>query len=167
MEILVSDTSVLIDLERCALQERVFALDARIVVPDLLYERELRNYNGEELRRLGLGVEGLTGDELQVAQALRIEAPAITVADSLALALAREREWILLAGDGAMRTLAVRHGVDCHGVLWLLDQMELSAVATIHQLDTGLRQLAEHPRCRLPRSEIAVRLTRYEETLGR
>jgi hypothetical protein len=167
VEILVSDTSVLIDLERCALQERVFALDARIVVPDLLYERELRNYNGEELRRLGLRVEGLTGEELQVAQALRIEAPAITVPDSLALALARERNWILLTGDGTMRALAVDQRVICHGVLWLLDQMEQAAVVTFQQLDTGLRQLAGHRRCRLPRHEIDDRLRRYEEALNR
>lgn len=167
MEILVSDTSVLIDLERCALQEQVFALDAHIVVPDLLYERELKTYNGAELRRLGLRVEALTGEELQVAQALRNRAPAITVPDSLALALARERRWILLAGDGAMRKLATEQQVDCHGVLWLLDQMEQAAVATIHQLDAGLRQLAGHPRCRLPRPEINVRLTRYEEALRR
>jgi predicted nucleic acid-binding protein len=167
VEILVSDTSVLIDLERCALQERVFALDAQIVVPDLLYERELRQYNGEELRRLGLRVESLTGEELQVAQTLRNGTPAITVPDSLALALARERKWILLAGDGAMRRLAAEQQVDCHGVLWLLDQMEQASVATIQQLDIGLRQLAGHPRCRLPRPEITLRLTRYGEALGR
>lgn len=167
MEILVSDTSVLIDLERCALQERVFALDAQIVVPDLLYERELKQYNGEELRRLGLRVEGLTGEELQVAQVLRNSTPTITVIDSLALALARERRWILLAGDGAMRKLAAEQQVDCHGVLWLLDQMEQAAVATIQQLNSGLRQLAGHPRCRLPRPEVNIRLMRYEETLRR
>lgn len=167
MEILVSDTSVLIDLERCALHERVFALDAQIVVPDLLYERELRQYNGEEFRRLGLRVEGLTGEELQIAQALRIGAPAITVPDSLALALARERRWILLTGDAAMRMLAGEQKVDCHGVLWLLDQMEQAAVATIQQLDTGLRQLTGHPRCRLPRAEVNIRLTRYEKALRR
>jgi hypothetical protein len=165
VEVLVSDTSVLIDLERCALQERVFALDAQIVVPDLLYERELRPYNGEQLRRLGLRVEALTSEELQIAQELRNRVRAITVMDSMALALARERNWILLAGDGAMRALAAEQRVLCHGLLWLLDQMEEAAVATIQQLDAGLRQLAGHRRCRLPRREIDDRLKRYANAL--
>ncbi|WP_209313642.1 hypothetical protein [Jannaschia formosa] len=41
MPILVSDTSVLIDIERAGLTTRIFALPHDFVVPDLLYDREL------------------------------------------------------------------------------------------------------------------------------
>ena len=40
MKVLVSDTSVLIDLHRGALIPAVFGLPVTFVVPDLLYERE-------------------------------------------------------------------------------------------------------------------------------
>ncbi len=43
MRVLVSDTSILIDLERADLLQASFSLDAEFVVPDLLYERELRD----------------------------------------------------------------------------------------------------------------------------
>ena len=43
MQVLVSDTSVLIDLERGSLLATCFRLAFRFVVPDLLYERELKN----------------------------------------------------------------------------------------------------------------------------
>ena len=62
MHVLVSDTSVLVDLERGSLLEASFRLPFRFVVPDLLYERELKNWGGEELIRLGLAVEELDGD---------------------------------------------------------------------------------------------------------
>ena len=42
MRVLVSDTSILIDLERADLLRAAFSVDPEFVVPDLLYERELR-----------------------------------------------------------------------------------------------------------------------------
>ena len=52
MNVLVSDTSVLVDLERGALLEASFRLPFRFTVPDLLYERELKDWRGAELIRL-------------------------------------------------------------------------------------------------------------------
>ena len=50
MRVLVSDTSILIDLKRADLPRAAFSLDAEFVVPDLLYERELRD-NRASVRR--------------------------------------------------------------------------------------------------------------------
>ena len=52
--ILVSDTSVLIDLERCGFLETIFALPHEFAVPDVLYHRELKGEWGERLVGLGL-----------------------------------------------------------------------------------------------------------------
>ena len=48
----------MIDLERGELIECAFKLSATFAVPDVLYERGLREYCGDELLRLGLRVEG-------------------------------------------------------------------------------------------------------------
>ena len=82
MHVLVSDTSVLVDLERGSLLEASFRLPFRFVVPDLLYERELKNYSGEELIRLGLVIEELDGDGVSLALAYRQQAPALLYVDS-------------------------------------------------------------------------------------
>ena len=76
MEIMVADTSVLIDLERSALIEKCFDLPYRFTVPDLLYRNELagREYGtglGERLLDLGLKVEELDGDEVSEALGYR------------------------------------------------------------------------------------------------
>ena len=124
MQVLVSDTSVLVDLERGSLLEASFRLPFQFSVPDLLFERELKNFRGDALLRLGLVVEELDGDGVALALAYRQRIPSLTIPDSFALALARAREWVLLTGDGPLRQLAADEAVECRGVLWLLDQIE-------------------------------------------
>jgi len=87
------------------------------------------------------------------------------VPDSFGLALAKERTWVLLTGDGQLRKLAVEENVECRGLLWLLDIMEVAGHPGIQLLHDGLTVLAEHPRCRLPRQEITIRLDRYRVTI--
>lgn len=67
MRVLVSDTSVLVDLERGSLLKASFRLPFRFAVPDLLYARELKNHSGDELIRLGLTVEELDGHGVSLA----------------------------------------------------------------------------------------------------
>ena len=43
---LVSGTSVLIDLERGLFLEPIFRLPFKFAVPDLLYDRELKDHGG-------------------------------------------------------------------------------------------------------------------------
>ena len=62
MDVLVSDTSVVIDLERAEILDYVFALPYRFIVPDALYEQELKEYGGERLIAKGLQVRILTRD---------------------------------------------------------------------------------------------------------
>lgn len=164
-QVLVSDTSVLIDLKRGSLLEASFCLAFRFVVPDLLYERELKNEGGEELMRLGLVIEHLDGDGVSLALAYRKRMPALSLPDCFALALAQIRSWILLSGDSALSRLATEEAVECHGVLWLLDKMHDAAVVNIRQLYDGLTAIAQHPRCRLPKPEIRRRLSDYAERI--
>ena len=161
MQVLVSDTSVLVDLERGSLLEASFRLPHRFAVPDLLYERELKDWGGEELIRLGLSVEELDGNGVKRAIAYQRREPALSLADCFALTLAKTRSWVLLSGDRALRQLAVDEGVECHGVLWILDQMCNASVVSIPQLHAGLTAISKHTRCRLPKVEVRRRLAHY------
>lgn len=71
MTVLVSDTSVIIDLERGELLESVFQLAVDFAVPDLLFHRELAGPLGDRLLALGLRVEELSPGEVQGATVLR------------------------------------------------------------------------------------------------
>ena len=69
-------------------------------------------------------MEGISGEGVEQALRYRLERKALSLADSFALVLAKERGWLLLTGDAQLRELAGSEDVECHGVLWLLDAME-------------------------------------------
>ncbi len=165
--ILVSDTSVLIDLERGGFLEAVFALPHEFAVPDVLYDREMQGEWGERLIQLGLRVVEVSAGGVGNALLYRQQRPSLSLPDSFALALAKEREWLLLTGDAELRELAIGESVECHGLLWLFDIMENAGIPGIRTLHEGLAALASHPRCRLPRREVMIRLERYRVIIGR
>ena len=82
----------------------------------------------------------------------------LSLVDSFALALVVENDWTLLTGDRVLRSLARTERVECHGLLWVLDQMIETALVDRRTLYSGLKAIADHPRCRLPRAEVNRRL---------
>ena len=166
MNVMVADTSVLIDLERGGLLEQCFSLPYRFTVPDLLYRNELARRRdgpdfGESLLALGLRVEELEGDEVGSAIRYRRKRPGLSLPDAFALALAAARRWTLLTGDGVLRAFAARLSVVCHGVLWILDRLLEAGISSPADLLSGLTSIRDHPRCRLPQDEMASRLALY------
>lgn len=167
MTVLVSDTSVLVDLERGGFLEAVFSLPYEFAVPDVLYRREMVGDWGDGSVSLGLRVEEVSAAGVANALGYRSARPALSVPDSFALALAQERHWSLLTGDGQLRELATLENVECHGVLWLLDRLEEERTIRVENLHDGLQAVARHPRCWLPRREVTIRLERYRTAIER
>lgn len=161
MTVLVSDTSVIIDLERGELLESVFRLTVDFAVPDLLFHRELAGPLGDRLLALGLRVEELSPGEVQGATVLRRADASLSLPDTFAFALAQGRQWTLLTGDAGLRRTAEANALDVHGTLWVLDQLEAQGACSLETLAAGLAKASGHPRCRLPRAEVNARLARY------
>ena len=161
MTILVSDTSVLIDLEGGQFLDCCFRLPHEFAVPDLLYRRELAEFGGPELVTRGLRVEELTKEELTVVQDVRGKRPQLSLPDAYAYALAASRHWTLLTGDAQLRAAAHDARLAFFGVLWVCDQIFETGAIAGEMVAAGLEAIAAHPRCRLPRGEIAIRLERY------
>jgi hypothetical protein len=161
MRILVSDTSVLIDLERGQFLDSCFRLPFEFAVPDLLYARELSAYGGPALVACGLRIEELTSEEVSAAQQVRSVRPKLSLPDAFAYSLASARGWTLLTGDGELRALALAEQMPFFGVLWVLDQLFDGKVIEAATVIAGLEAISAHPRCRLPRAEIQARLERY------
>ncbi|MCX8252690.1 hypothetical protein RHAL1_P00019 (plasmid) [Beijerinckiaceae bacterium RH AL1] len=161
MAVLVSDTSVIIDLERGALLEDLFRLPYEFAVPDLLFARELAGALGDKLVAWGLRVEELSPVELARATTIRRQRGSLSTPDTFAFAIAETRRWTLLTGDGGLRDLAVAEGVAMHGVLWIFDQFADGDHVPLDRLHVSLSTLFAHPRCRLPVLEVRRRLTRF------
>lgn len=162
--VVVSDTSVLIDLERASLLTSSFRLRFGFAVPDLLYERELKSFGGEDLRKRGLRVEALDSAGVALAIQYRRSCPGLSLPDAFALALAKSNGWTLLTGDAELRQMADHEHLACHGVLWLLDRMFKEEIVGQNALHAGLHVMSSHPRCRLPRGEVQKRLKAWADS---
>ena len=155
IRLLVSDTSVLIDLERGNLLQTTFKLPAPLAVPDVLYERELRATNGELLLTLGLQVLRLDDAGVALAQGYLARAKSLSVPDAFALALAKGGGHVLACGDRALKGLADAESVECHGLFWILDGIVDTGLLSAKRVRMALQMIANHPRCRLPKDLIA------------
>lgn len=160
MVLLVSDTSVLVDLERGGLLEASFGCGLTMVVPDILYERELAAHNGPYLKTLGLGVVSLSPAEVQLAQSVNTARKALSLPDAFALSCAMRPEHTLVTGDKTLRAEAAARRITVVGLLWLLDHMAEVGVSK-EQLREGLSRICAHVRCRLPAAEVKERLASW------
>lgn len=88
MTVVVSDASVLLDLERGCLLEAFFRLPWKFIVPDQMYAIELRTQLEADLPALGLRIVELDAAGQVLALTYQDSHPALSHPDSLALALA-------------------------------------------------------------------------------
>ena len=128
MQIIVSDTSCIIDLRNGALLASLFRLPYEFVIPEELFHYELLSFSESEKRflvELGLQPKELSGQQMTSAQAhFNAEHRKISLRDSYALALAESMdEAILLTGDGNLRQRSRALDIRTHGVIWVIDQL--------------------------------------------
>lgn len=162
MIILVSDTSVLIDLEKGGLLEAIFTSGLTLVVPDYLYYKELEDSNGPYLCSLGLGVLELSPLELEAVQELKMHSKGLSTPDCFALICALRQNHKLITGDGLLRKEAKAKKVDVYGLFWLLDVLE-NAGTPLNLLHEALEKISNNPKCRLPKDEIKARLNKWSQ----
>ena len=87
-QIVVADSSVIIDIEHGGFLVAAFSLQFDFCVPDLLYERELRAHGGETLLEYGLETKVLSDAEVLQAEHYRRTARGLSRSDTFLLTLA-------------------------------------------------------------------------------
>jgi hypothetical protein len=167
MQVIVSDSSCLIDLRKAALLDAIGGLPYEVVIPDALFEEELLKFTDAEkslLLRVGLKKVELPGEGVLQARTLMGGQPRLSIHDCFALTLAeRTPGSVLLAGDGRLRTVAAERDQEVRGVLWILDEMNAAATAAPARLLGALELFASDPAVfRLPAREVYARLRRYK-----
>ncbi len=164
MKVIVSDTSVIIDLCKVRLIESAFSLPYEFIVPNVMFEDEfldLSNYARGDLLASGLAVSVLSGEAVGMAVEYGAAFRRLSINDQFALALAKTtEESILLTGDKALRSAATTLDVEARGLLWLCDQMEEHQTVEAKRLGEALVALDEDELVRLPRAELRKRIIR-------
>lgn len=122
MFLVISDASVLIDIECGKLTSAMFSLPWKFAVPDVLYEEELFKRHSK-LLKFGLIKKTMDSELVKEAYDLRNKYLRPSVNDMLALTLAKYENCKLLTGDKALRKAAEELNVEVHGTLWLVNEM--------------------------------------------
>lgn len=161
MNLLVTDSSVLIDLERADLVRAAFSLPFSFAVSDILYSHELQASGGQAMLDLGLRVEPLESSEMSIGLALLRSRPGLSVQAACGVVLAEARRWAILSVDDVVQEESAARGIECCGLLWLFDEFEKAGGCPPAVLAAGLTTLNSAKRCRLPAREVTVRLERY------
>ena len=163
MNVLVSDSSILIEFSKRELLDKMFQLEFQFTVPDLLFHEELIDlgaYSRQDLLRFGLKVESMDGEGVERAIAYQSERPALSLVDSFALALAAHRGWHLLTEDRTMRSVAESKGIAHMDALWVIDKLLDAGILSAPHVVDVLEAMGDDPRCPVPKSELAARIRR-------
>lgn len=109
---------------------------------------------------LGLKSVDIDLDEFYLAENYQSTYPRLSRYDAIAMAIAKQRSWILLTGDAAMRAAAQREHIDFKGTLWLLDDIVDAGIIDRTQYRQILVDIQKFNgrEIRLPKSEITERL---------
>ncbi|TAK76439.1 MAG: DUF3368 domain-containing protein [Gammaproteobacteria bacterium] len=152
MLLIISDASVLIDIECGELTSAMFSLSWQFAVPDTLFDEELSERHGH-LSRFGLVSKTMSGDLVAEAYGLHQKYMKPSINDMLALTLAKHEGCQLLTGDKALRDAAKELNVEVHGTIWLVEQMLKDEKITVDVARISFQRMKESG-SRLPWIEV-------------
>src|SRR5262249_55231533 len=110
-----------------------------------------------------MSVATLNGEGVERVGAIIAEVRALSIYDGFALVVAEEQPGcILLTGDRRLRDSATALGIECHGLLWVVDEIRTAKTATMKTLLKALEAWHDDPLVRLPGTELGRMITRYK-----
>ena len=163
MQLLISDSNILIDLIVVGHIETMFRLPYTFAVPDILYEEELKIHHSE-LLSYGLEIRSLSSETMAYALELSAKYTQPGTNDLFALALAKEGSCPLLTGDAALRQAAENEAVILFGTIWIVEHMIRHHLITIEEGRELFISMREKKR-RLPWDVAKVHLDQLESEI--
>ena len=146
MQLLISDSNILIDMEVSGLLRKMFELPYTFAVPDILFNEELGDFD-DDLMEFGLKVIPLTSDTMNYRH--KISYPGASSNDLFALALASKENCPLVTGDKILTEACKKEQVDIYGTLWIIDKLISFNIISKYEAKKSFEIMAEHER-RLP-----------------
>ena len=162
-----SDTNIWIDFFEINHPDHPFLLDYKYYLSSAAYDDELipSDERRTVLKKYGLLITDLKDDEMRQAMEYANKYRRLSIYDCFALAIAKCRSWILMTGDKPLRNAAQTENVECHGLLWIYDELhrlnKISAEIYKEAMEALVISVQEG-KSRLPMDEIMKRLNALE-----
>ena len=122
MQLLISDSNVLIDLIVVNQIENMFKLPYSFAVPDILFYSELEEDHAD-LLNFGLETKPLIPETIDYFSELVNKYNKPGKNDLFALALAKQESCPLLTGDLDLRNAAESESIVRYGTIWIIEQL--------------------------------------------
>lgn len=165
MRIIVNDSSALIDLKKGGLLEIFVELPFEFVVSGAIVADELLSFTRGEIAfmRRKMAVVTLSGEEMTRVRELQLSSPVLSLHDCSSLVIAqREVGCILLTGDRRLRAKAEAARVECHGILWVVDEIAKAKLASSKALLKALEAWRDDSTVHLPSAELSRTINRFK-----
>lgn len=169
MRIILNDSCCLIDLRKVGLLTKALGLPYRMAVVYPLRVQELLGIPEHEwalLEDSGLEVIDVSGDLVAEAEQAKrlVRGPSFIDCLSFVQARAYGSESVLLTNNRKLRELALLNGVEVHGTLWLLDELQRHTLLSAVEVADVLMAWYADPLVFLPKAEVQQRLLRFTTT---
>lgn len=165
MPLLISDSSVLIDLLDGGLIDRLFLLPDEFATPVALFIEELEE-SYPQLPAMGLQLVDYEGVDWVVGiQDYKIRHRGPSDMDLLALLIAHQRGCPLVTGDKRLREAAEQENVEVRGTLGLIEAMVVHGLITVSEAETSYDRM-RLAGSRLPWNEVLRQIERLRELYG-
>ena len=168
-EFISSDTNVWIDFNAIDSIELPFRLDCVYLMWSEAVEDEIRSPMGlrHELLEQGLIAIDITTEEFYLADSYVEKYSNLSVYDSVALAIAKQREISIMTGDSRLRKAAKKEDVPVLGTIGILDRLLEENLISPFQFAKCIKRLTalNGSIVRLPTDELESRLFHYVQYL--
>ena len=148
MQLLISDSNILIDLIVVEQIENMFKLPYSFAVPDILFDEELKEEH-PYLLEFGLNVMKLKGETVAYAFELAEIYTKPGRNDLFALALAKHKSFPIITGDADLRDAAESQAVVLFGTIWIIEQLIHNQFISVAEARILFEKMKEKKR-RLP-----------------
>jgi predicted nucleic acid-binding protein len=168
MNLLISDTNILIDLYNGNLLDKIKQLPYKFGIPDAILSDaftdkiELHEPGVEEILDAGFRIYSLEADELVEVYSLNESYSHLSVIDIFGLVLAKKHKAILLTGDKKLRQAAQNKGIEFKGILWILDELIENSIIN-KETATGSLQKILDKGAYLPKVECQKRFENWKK----
>lgn len=161
MKLVITDANIFMHLIDSGLQEEFFRLHLEILTTEEVFleigdERQIL----EPFVGNGLTVISSDEDQLESIQTSPFS-KGLSFPDRVVLFHAIQRRCTVLTGEKLMTNECKRHGLDVHGILWVLDQLESEGICDHLTLKAKLQDLMNLPDFRVPKAECSDRLNKW------
>ncbi len=124
--IAIQDANIMIDLIRLGLFDHCLALDLQFMTTDIILDElyaEQIDIIGPHINSGKFSIVATSVEAMVIIQDMSATYSRVSPQDCSAIYLAQEQKGILLSGDSHLRTAAEKIGIQCFGILWVLDQL--------------------------------------------